>query len=66
MKGNQILNSRTKPAVYTKIAPENLFLDDNSISTLSGMGQDIFILLNLLDQILSADFFSKISKLFWR
>ena len=34
--------------------------------TLSGTGQDIFIPLSLLDQILSADFFSKVSKLFWR
>ena len=35
--------------------------------TLSGTGQDIFILLNLLDQIVSADFFfSKFSKHFWR
>ena len=34
--------------------------------TLSGTGQDISILLSLLDQILSAEFFSKISKLFWR
>jgi hypothetical protein len=34
--------------------------------TLSGTGQGIFILLSLLDQILSAEFFSKISKLLWR
>ena len=34
--------------------------------TLSGMGQDIFIPLSLLDQILSADFFSKIPKLLYR
>ena len=34
--------------------------------TLFGMGGDIFIPLSLLDQIFSADFFSKISKLFWR
>ena len=33
--------------------------------TLSGTGQGIFNLMFLLDQILSADFFSKISKLFW-
>ena len=31
--------------------------------TLSGMGRDIFTPLSLLDQILSAEFFSKISKL---
>ena len=36
------------------------------ILTLSGTGQDIFIPLFLLDQILSAEFLSKISKLFWR
>ena len=35
-------------------------------ATLSGTGQDISITLILLDQILSADFFSEISKLFWR
>ena len=33
--------------------------------TLSGMGQGTLTLIFLLDQILSADFFSKISKLFW-
>ena len=30
--------------------------------TLSGMGQGTFTLMSLLDQILSAEFFSKISK----
>ena len=34
--------------------------------TLSGTGQGTFHLVSLLDQILSAEFFSKISKLFWR
>jgi hypothetical protein len=34
--------------------------------TLFGMGGDTFIPLSFLDHILSADFFSKISKLFWR
>ena len=34
--------------------------------TLSGTGQGTFTLMSLLDQILSAEFFSKISKLFWR
>ena len=33
--------------------------------TLSGMGQGIFTCMSLLDQILSAEVFSKISKLFW-
>ena len=34
--------------------------------TLSGMEQGIFTPMSLLDHILSAEFFSKISKLFWR
>ena len=34
--------------------------------TLSGTGQGTFTLMFLLNQILSAEFFSKISKLFWR
>ena len=34
--------------------------------TLFGMGWDTFIPLSFFDQILSAIFFSKISKLFWR
>ena len=41
---------------YQRLSKANL--------TLSGTGQDIFILLNLLDQILSVVFSSKISKLF--
>ena len=34
--------------------------------TLSGTGQGIFTPASLLDQILSAEILSKISKLFWR
>ena len=33
--------------------------------TLSGRGQGTFTLMSLIDQILSAEFFSKNSKLFW-
>ena len=33
---------------------------------LFGTGQDTFTLMSLLDQILSAEFFSKVSKLLWR
>ena len=44
--------------------PPNFFLADKF--TLFGTGGDTFINLSFLDQILSAEFFSKISKLFWR
>ena len=45
-------------------SPPNFFLADKF--TLFGTGGDTFINLSFLDQILSAEFFSKISKLFWR
>ncbi len=48
-----------------QISQDKIFFEKRAL-TLSGTGQDIFILLNLLDQILSADFFPKFSKHFWR
>ena len=41
-------------------------LHHTDILTLIGMRGDTFISLSFLDQILPAEFLSKISKLFWR
>ena len=51
---------------FTACCPSLLLYTVNNSLTLFGMGGDTFIPLSFWDQILSADFFSKISKPFWR
>ena len=60
-----------KILIFKVIFSGEIWLNDVSIffsllTYLFGTGGDTFILLSFLDQILLADVFSKVSKLFWR
>ena len=60
-----------RPITYLKsnlfyLMSDSIYVDNFIYLTLIGMREGTFQPLSFLDQILSAEFISKISKLFWR